>query len=264
MSQQAPSPPPRRGYAICAQARSGSNLLCEYLASTDRLGYPVEYFNGPGRRRLGLPDFPDAPELQVAEILRLGTTPNGIYGVKLFVSQFAAFSGRVRWTERLPDLRFVYLDRADLLGQAISWARAVQTEQYRSTQPRKRDAVYDGGLIRVQLLTLVRERAQWEAFFARTGIAPLRLSYERLVADPAACVKAVADLVEVEPPALDRTRIELAVQRDAETERWKARFRAEHGDPNVLDEPFPDLPSRVKRALLRLWSVSARAAKPVI
>src|SRR5947209_10247439 len=88
----------QRGYAICTQPRSGSNLLCQVLSSTDQLGYPLEYFNGPGRRALGLPDFPDAPELQVKAILRLGMTPNGVYGVKLFASQFAAFSARLRWT----------------------------------------------------------------------------------------------------------------------------------------------------------------------
>jgi LPS sulfotransferase NodH len=120
---------------------------------------------GPGRRELGLPDFPDAPELQMEAILRLGATPNGVYAVKLFASQFAAFSGRLRWMDLLPNLHFVYLTRDDLLGQAISWARALQTEQYRSTQPAKRPAVYDADLIRSQLTAIVRERAQRETLF---------------------------------------------------------------------------------------------------
>ena len=169
----------QRGYAICTQPRSGSNLLCQYLASTDQLGYPLEYFNGPGRRALGQADFPDAPELQIDAILRTGATPNGVYAVKLFASQFSAFSRRLRWLELLPDLHFVYLSRDDLLGQAISWVRALQTEQYRSTQPAKRFPLYDPGLIRSRLIAIVKERAQWEAFFARTGITPFRIVYER-------------------------------------------------------------------------------------
>jgi len=64
----------RRGYAICTHPRAGSNLLCQYLASTDRLGYPLEYFNGPGRRALGMPDFPDDPPHQAELILRRGAT----------------------------------------------------------------------------------------------------------------------------------------------------------------------------------------------
>jgi|SRR6185295_16124698 len=237
----------QRGYAICTQPRSGSNLLCQVLSSTDQLGRPLEYFNGPGRRALGLPDFPDAPKLQVEAVLRLGTTPNGVYAVKLFASQFAAFSRRVRWMDLLPNLRFVYLTRDDLLGQAISWARAQQTEQYRSTQPAKRPAVYDADLIRSQLMAVVRECAQWEAFFARTGIEPLRIVYERFLEDQSSYVDGVARLVGIENPVVDQRRVDLVIQRDASTEEWKQRFRLENGDPNVMDDPFPSLPSLVRK-----------------
>jgi LPS sulfotransferase NodH len=237
----------QRGYAICTQPRSGSNLLCQVLSRTDRLGHPLEYFNGPGRRALGLPDFPDAPELQIEAILRLGATPNGVYAVKLFASQFAAVSRRLRWMEGLPNLHFVYLSRDDLLGQAISWARALQTEQYRSTQPAKRPAVYDADLIRSRLIAILRERAQWEAFFARTGIEPLRIVYERFLEDQSSYVDRVANLVDIENPAVDRRMVDVVMQRDAVTEEWKQRFRAENGDPNMLDDLFLKLPSLVRK-----------------
>jgi LPS sulfotransferase NodH len=243
----------QRGYAICTQPRSGSNLLCQVLSSTDQLGHPLEYFNGPGRRALGLPDFPDAPELQIEAILRLGATPNGVYAVKLFASQFTAVSRRLRWMELLPNLHFVYLSRDDLLGQAISWARALQTGQYRSAQPAKRPAVYDAGLIRCQLMTIVRERAQWEAFFARTGIKPLRIGYECFLEDRSSYVGLVANLMDVENPVVDQRRVDVALQRDAVTEQWKQRFRAENGDPNVLDELCSDSNwTRIRRWRSRL------------
>jgi LPS sulfotransferase NodH len=237
----------QRGYAICTQPRSGSNLLCQYLSSTDQLGYPLEYFNGPGRRALGLPDFPDAPKLQIEAVLRLGATPNGVYAVKLFANQFAAFSRRARWMDLLPNLHFVYLTRDDLLGQAISWARALQTEQYRSTQPATQPAVYDANLIRSQLMEIVRERAQWEAFFARTGIEPLRVVYERFLEDRSSYVDRIANLVGIENPVVDQRRVDLVIQRDAVTEEWAQRFRAENGDPNVPDDLFPNLPSILRK-----------------
>jgi LPS sulfotransferase NodH len=252
----------QRGYAICTQPRSGSNLLCQVLSSTDQLGYPLEYFNGPGRRALGLPDFPDAPELQIEAILKLGATPNGVYAVKLFASQFAPFSRRLRWMDLLPNLHFVYLSRDDLLGQAISWTRALQTKQYRSTQPVRRVAIYDADLIRSQLTAIVRERAQWEAFFARTGIEPLRIVYERFLKNPSSDADRVANLVDVENPVVDQRSVDLVTQRDAVTEEWKQRFRAENGDPNVLDDLFSDLPSLASkvrsglghyRDVLRTW-----------
>ncbi len=237
----------QRGYAICTQPRSGSNLLCQYLSSTDQLGYPLEYFNGPARRAFGLPDFPDAPELQIEAVLRLGATPNGVYAVKLFASQFAAFSRRLRWMDLLPNLHFVYLSRDDLLGQAISWARALQTEQYRSVQPAKRLAVYDADVIRSRLMAIVRERAQWEAFFARTGIEPLRIVYEGFLEGRSSYVDRVANLVGIENPVVDQRKVDLVIQRDAVTVEWEQRFRAENGDPNLLDDLFPDLPSLVRK-----------------
>jgi len=238
----------RRGYAILTQPRSGSNLLCQYLSSTDQLGYPLEYFNGPGRRALGLPDFPDNPELQIDAILRIGTTLNGVYAVKLFASQFADVSRRIRWMDLLPALHFVYLSRDDLLGQAISWTRALQIEQYRSTQRATGDAIYDGDLIRSRLMAIVRERSQWDAFFARTGIQPLRITYERFLEDRSGHVGRIADLVGVENPVIDERRIDLAMQRDAVTEEWRQRFRAENGDPNVLDELSPVWPTLMEKA----------------
>jgi len=171
-----------------------------------------------------MPDFPDAPELQIEAVLRLGATPNGVYAIKLFASQFAAFSRRLRWMDLLPNLHFVYLTRGDLLGQAISWARALQTEQYRSAQPAKQLAVYDADLIRSQLMKIVRERAQWEAFFARTGIEPLRIVYERLLEDRSSYVDRVANLVGIESPVVDQRRVDLVIQRDAVRKNGSSDF----------------------------------------
>lgn len=117
-----------RGYAVCGSGRSGSNLLCQYLSSTGLLGHPLEYFNGPGRRRLGYPAFPDAPEKQIDCILTIGATANGIYGVKVFPNHLDLIAKSVRWTQLLPNLAFVLLKRRDLLGQAISSLRAAQPD----------------------------------------------------------------------------------------------------------------------------------------
>jgi hypothetical protein len=47
-----------RGYMICATSRTGSNYLCQLLASTQVLGNPLEYFNTNGRRRREDPKCP--------------------------------------------------------------------------------------------------------------------------------------------------------------------------------------------------------------
>jgi trehalose 2-sulfotransferase len=139
--------PAIRGYAICTSGRSGSNLLCQYLSSTGVLGNPLEYFNGSSRRLLGYPEYPDDPSRQIDWILTEGATPNGIYGLKVFPAQVEQIEKSVRWTELLPGLRFVLLNRRDILGQALSAVRALQTEQWRASMPAQGPAVYDGAQI---------------------------------------------------------------------------------------------------------------------
>jgi trehalose 2-sulfotransferase len=225
------------GYSICTSPRSGSNFLCQHLSGTGLLGHPLEYFNWGGRRYFDDPDYPKDIADQVGKILTMGATPNGIYGLKLFAHQHDWISGEVNWVDALPNLHFVLLTRRDLLGQAISWARALQTGQYRSSQPMAQKPVFDAGLIQSQLDALVRERARWEMFFARTGIEPLRLEYETIIEDPCHAVRQVAELMGVDAlPNLGPGKVlTVELQRDALNLEWADRFRAERGNPNMLD-----------------------------
>jgi len=227
---------PDRGYAICTSPRSGSNLLCQFLSSTGTLGHPLEYFNPIARRKLTHLDYPDDPHEQIRWILTKGATPNGIYGLKLFPEYIDQVGAILSWTGSLPNLTFVYLERRDLLGQAISWARAIHTEQYRSTQPSRSPAFYDAALIQERLTLIARQCARWSAFFARTGIEPVRLVYEEVVANPQAAVDSVAARVTPGRSAvIDPTQVDLVIQRNEQTAEWRARFVAERGDPDFID-----------------------------
>src|ERR1700761_1294565 len=109
-----------RGYAICAEPRSGSSLLGQILGSTGLLGRPREYFNAPSfRDSADFPDYPEDAESQLRVITTRGATPNGVYGLKVFSHQFEEVKS-LGWPERLPALSFIYLERRDLLGQALS------------------------------------------------------------------------------------------------------------------------------------------------
>ena len=76
----------------------------------------------------------------------IGSTPNGVYGLKVFSQHFDLVKA-TRWAERLPSLAFIHLERRDLLGQALSHARAVQTQQWVSSHAAKAEAAYDRDLI---------------------------------------------------------------------------------------------------------------------
>jgi trehalose 2-sulfotransferase len=224
-----------QGYAICTIGRSGSNWLCELLTSTDRLGRPLEYFDANGRRLLTDPAYPDDPAEQIQRVLTMGATPNGVYGVKVFPWHVDAMQDRVRWAEALPNLHFVHLVREDVLGQAISLCRVNQTGRFRSPQPESSAPWYDGEAIRDAVALFARADARWTAFFARTGIAPLRLVYERIARDPQGAVDSVSDLLQVARTRIDPARVVQTVMRDELSEEWRARFIAEFGDANAVD-----------------------------
>lgn len=225
-----------RGYAICTSPRTGSNFLCEVLLSTGVLGRPREYFNANGRRFHDDPNYPDDPVEQFGRILTMGATPNGVYGLKVFPDQHDLVAKTCAWTKLLPNLKFITLERRDVLGQALSWARAAQTGQYRSSVPVLKPAIYDGALIHKFIYEAIKDRARWSVFFARTGLEPLPVFYEDVVANPQAEVDRIAGFVGHCGPATVRPHmVEARIQRDALMDEWRGRFRAERGEPDFID-----------------------------
>jgi LPS sulfotransferase NodH len=225
-----------RGYAICTEPRSGSVFLCRLLTSTGLLGRPTEYFNVDAvQTALGITGYPHDPEAQLAAIPVLGATDNGVYGLKIFSSQFDDVRA-TRWAERLPQLSFIHLERADLLGQAISLVRASQTQQWTSFRPALGEATYDRALINDTLIGLARAQTRWAYYFARNGLSVLTLVYEEVVRDPQATAEAVGQLVGLpEAPRVDMAGIgNLSIQRDALSETWRARFIAESRELGVF------------------------------
>jgi LPS sulfotransferase NodH len=225
-----------RGYAICTSPRTGSNWLCYLLSSTGQLGHPREYFNCEARRQLDDPDYPAEPAEQFGRILTVGATPNGVYALKVFPEQHDAIAPACAWTKLLPNLKFVWLQRRDILGQALSAARVIQTGQYRSTVSATAQPNYDANLIRGRLIAAVKDQARWSLFFARTGIVPLPVDYEDILANPQRIIDRIADFVRSSQRAIIRPElIELRKQRDAVTEEWRTRFLREEGGSDVID-----------------------------
>jgi LPS sulfotransferase NodH len=214
-----------RGYAICTEPRSGSIYLCELLASTGVLGAPTEFFDAE-TLRARIPDYPTNPQAQLQAIPRLGATPNGVYGVKVFSRHFD-FDGvrATQWAERLPRLSFIHLTRLDALGQAISHVRASQTWQWVADLPALGESVYDFDAINAELIRLLSAQTRWAYYLSRNGLPVLHVVYEHMVASPQETVNAVARLVGVrEPAVIDFAKVRVTPQRDAITQDWRERF----------------------------------------
>src|SRR3954447_746678 len=111
---------PRFTYLVCATPRSGSTLLCEVLGANGIAGRPAEYFEDlratglPRQARQyfngfdnpivdqlppvipGEPEPPGRFEAELAEVLRQGTTPNGVFAAKLMWGYFPDFAARIK------------------------------------------------------------------------------------------------------------------------------------------------------------------------
>lgn len=245
----------RTGYVICAEHRSGSTLLCQMLSSTGTLGRPDEIF----RNSELCVDVERNPAL-FDDILRSVTTDNGIYGIKVFSNQFDV-TMRARWIERLDDPVFVYLERRDILAQAISYVKAIQTKKYVASETAGGSVRYDANLIAANLARIADSGARWRRYFARNGIVPVYLVYEKMIEHPDRAVARIAAALGLAPPVLQAELISLAIQRDAVTSEWKRRFEQDKGDIGYLDATLGPLRTRLRRAARDLWYVTRSARR---
>lgn len=233
---------PAKTYIIATTPRTGSTMLCRMLWDTGLVGAPKEYLNsmqlrdwevrmgsvrsrwlhqalsgrrlvvagrGWGRARL-------AAHLQRVQQRR---SSGGWFGLKLHHHHHRRLVGGAS--------RWIVLTRRDRVAQAVSWARALQTNQWIGGEP-PRPARYSRRLIRRCLAEVTSGEALWEAHFTAAGVVPLRLEYEKLVDAPWSTVRAVLAHLSVSDTspgvALAPTLIR---QADATSTAWASRFKSE-------------------------------------
>ena len=121
--------------------------------------------------------------------------------------------------------------REDLLGQAISLARARQSQQFTAFDRKRAEPVYSTDFIRRCLRSVREEESIWDAVMARLGHQPLTVTYEEVLQDPLHVLDRIASLMGLVPPvAIDPNRITLLIQRDDRSIEWRRRFLSEAGD----------------------------------
>ncbi|WP_432496394.1 Stf0 family sulfotransferase [Kineococcus gypseus] len=258
-------PPALRPYLVCASQRSGSTVLCETLRSTGVAGNPLEHFeflrtsgrppqprewfagvDDPGLLALLAPLEQGSPPSEGpvewrSRVLAEGRTPNGVWGGKLMWNQVGELLARL---EGLPgrsgtDLRsavadllgeepvYVHVHRPDVVAQAVSMWRAVQTQRWRDDGAPAGDdgAVYHAdGIAHLEAVLLEQERS-WRRWFEDEGIEPVRIGFDDLKADVRAAAARVLEAVglpgvPVSPPTMRR-------QGDGRSKQWAERYRSE-------------------------------------
>ena len=195
-----------RPFVVFIVQRSGSTWLFELMRNTGLFGRPREALNADylasGKAFHDL--TPDGGRIEdIDQYLRrycaVTAARNGAVGTKLSIFHARTLCGMLPqpegWEGLLP---FFYLRRADIVAQAVSSYRADVLRTYHSFQmtrdelARHRSMPLDEEEVLAWVRRLVVMERDFEAFFRRRGLAPVRLVYETVEADPAAVLHEMA------------------------------------------------------------------------
>jgi len=235
-------------YLICATPRSGSTLLCGLLDSAGVAGHPASYFNRKTLNeyaddwRTARPRAGRIDEAFVRAARTAGQTPNGVFGGRIMAETLPELTSGLAAAASVPAatdvdllsaelgrLRFVHLRRRDVVAQAVSWAKSLQTHFWHpgeAVAPGGRDPHYDEELIGRLVATIERAEADWAAWFASHRIVPCEVTYEELAADPPRTAQKVLDYLGLKVPQGRQLVVGHHRQADQVNADWIARFKS--------------------------------------
>ena len=222
---------------MCATPRVGSNFLCHLLLATGRVGNTKEFLCPTQVQSLG-GEHCGYANLEEGErhlndyfaTMREVFSKEGVFGAKAHFKQFGwALEHGFDLQRHFPD-RFVHITRADLIGQAISYLRASQTQEWIHDHESRGEPHFDAEALHQAVVELVRSSQGWESLFQTLGIQPYRLSYESLCADVPGELGSLLRFLDIDPGTVDlEATVEDAgrrykIQRDELSERWRAGY----------------------------------------
>jgi LPS sulfotransferase NodH len=195
---------PHTCYVICAVQRSGSFLLCEALKNTGLAGVPEEYFLCEEQGRWEDEDDwwnrhyrVTSRDEYLRKVFEVGTTPNGVFGVKIMWNYFPYMLRNLRELPEYagletPELmkrlfsnpKYIWITRQDKVRQAVSWAKAGQTGVYawgKGEVLPPQEPKFDFAFINNMHELILEGEAGWANFFEACGIKPFKVIYEEFV-----------------------------------------------------------------------------------
>jgi LPS sulfotransferase NodH len=171
---------------LCFTNRCGSNFLSELLASSGQYNRAGEMLNWAGvidrAKRHKLRTFQDFFARFVSRQRK-----SGHFFMKVALPHLDLLARSKVLDHVINNSRFILLERLDRLAQAISYLLAFETGSFTSKQiPSKapEDIEFSRERIDRFLEQIALSYEQFEMFFGENGIVPLRVNYERVVANP--------------------------------------------------------------------------------
>ncbi|WP_446682279.1 Stf0 family sulfotransferase [Cyanobacterium sp. HL-69] len=235
-------------YIICFVGRSGSTLLARSLAELGYVGNPIEFFHWRRIPQLAKSDsqiFKD----YLDEIRNQGTTSNGVCGIKLQWGQLQTLTSMARTHLSLngkkdveiisllfPNPYYIYIERNNLLKQAISLELAQQTgvfTKFSDTNSKQIETSLSQQLSNNQLLifkplnifnhkkNINITNQKWQNFFELEDINYYKVVYEDFSQSIPQTIINVIKFLEIEPlPSEDQIKIPLKRLSNEINDQW--------------------------------------------
>ncbi len=248
---------PTNAYVLCGTPRTGSTLVCTLLESTGVAGRPQSYFRQPDldtyATAWGIPRAPDG-RFTFADYLRgavnAGQSANGVFAVRIMWGTMAEVVRNLRelYTDHASadrDLlmrafgptRFIYLRRRDVVAQAVSRARAEQTNVWHiigdrpigdgpAAQPAPAPR-YNFAQIHTYTQEIAAHNTAWTAWFHTNGVQPYRVWYEDVASAPVETTLRILDFLQLTVPPHVQMRAHNQRLADATSTAWMARYHAD-------------------------------------
>ncbi len=228
---------PVTSFFLCGTPRTGTSYLAALLASSERVGLAREYFGPDKMPALAVSDC----GAYVSDVVSRSQR-RGVFGAKLFWSHLERLLPRLRaavpdadvLSDRdvlgrfFPSARYIWIRRADVVAQAVSWHKAEETGRWNSFDVAEStleptfdfDAIHD--FVRIAEL----RNESWHSWFAANGIEWLPIAYEELAADPVAVTRRALEFLEVSIPRSVSITTWFERQADEVNSDWIARYRS--------------------------------------
>jgi LPS sulfotransferase NodH len=223
-------------------------LLTDGLHATRRAGRPKQFF-----LRASVAHFAALHRLNsagdfaayVRDITRATATSNEVFGFKLMSWYLADLLTRLRDTgafggagtsdldllrNAFPHLQFVHIFRRNKLRQALSKARAVQTNLWKVQEGKSAqgEPQFNANLIEQCLKESEQQERLWEHFFQRISIEAFSVEYENLCTDYEKAISEVLNFLKISLPRRIRIGPPVTIKQADEISRvWEERFLAE-------------------------------------
>ncbi len=228
-----PRPPslrecPELVIVIAFTNRSGSNLLAESLAASGLINRAEELFDSQRLIEIcetrGIQDLP-------GYLAHLRTELGPRFAVKLSWDQLF-FLWRVGVIPNYwPRVRFIWIERQDLLAQAMSYLVAERTGCWSGPYPEKHlkrvlaELTPEDLIARLETITFAQ--GQFNNLFTLYGIKPVRVIYEQLAQDPESEAQRVFRELDLIPEGwIWRWNREALISRPQRTLEMTARLQA--------------------------------------